>query len=262
MIRAPLGVVAAVDWVVAAVAAFFGEDPHPQSAATTTATASNLITPGTLAARMATVDPAPLPGAREQAAAERKALRRGRVELASGGRCERAERVFSDQLDGLASPGEERFLAAHLARCRRCRTHVEELALAAVPPPPPRRLQLVSATPPLLLEPAEENAHAELVLVEQRAMTVTDQPAPAPLDRPPRENSAPDRPPPTPAHVAVRHKGKNPAIPVLIAALVAVGLIVLAIVLLQAFNSGDSNAHAPWSNPGAPVVHPTPLNDQ
>jgi hypothetical protein len=211
---------------------------------------------------MAAVDPVPAPGARDHAAAERKALRRERVELASGGRCERAEHVFSDQLDGLATPAEERFLAAHLGRCRRCRTHVGELAVAALPAAPPRRLQLVSATPPLLLEPAGENAHAELVLVEERVMTVTDQPAPAPLSRPERTHEAPDRPPPTPAHVAVRRKGKNPAIPVLVSALVAVGLIVLAIVLLQHFNNPHSNAHAPWANPGAPVTHPTPLTDQ
>jgi len=220
---------------------------------------------------MAAVDPAPAAGARERAAAERKVLRRTRVELASGGRCERAERVFSDQLDGLATPGEERFLAAHLARCRRCRAHVEELAIAAVPKapsaplaldPPRPRAHLRPVPAPLLLEPAPENTHAELVLVEEPVMTVTEQPAPAPLDRPARENEAPDRPPPTPAHVAVRRKGKNPAIPVLLAALLAVGLIVLAIVLLQAFNNGDSHAHAPWSNQNAPNVQPTPLSDQ
>jgi anti-sigma factor RsiW len=217
------------------------------------------------------VDPAPVPGARESAAAERKAQRRTRVELASGGRCERAERVLSDQLDGLASPGEERFLAAHLQRCRRCHTHVEELAIAALakapsaplaldPPRPRAHLRPVPA--PLLLEPAPERAHAELVLVEQPIMAVTEQPAPAPLDRPARENSTPDRPPPTPAHVAVRRKGKNPAIPVLVTAALAVGLIVLAIVLLQAFNNPHSDAHAPWSTQNAPNVHPAPLSDQ
>jgi anti-sigma factor RsiW len=217
---------------------------------------------------MAAVDPAPSAGARDRAAAERKLLRRTRVELSSGGRCERAERVFSDQLDGLAAPGEERFLAAHLARCRRCREHVSELAIAGLPQarrtldPPRPRAHLRPVPAPLLLEPAPPSVHAELVLVEEPVQTVTEQPAPAPLDRPARDNSAPDRPPPTPAHVAVRHMGKNPAIPVFVAALVAIGLIVLAIVLLQAFNNGDSHAHAPWANPHAPVVHPTPLTDQ
>jgi hypothetical protein len=229
--------------VVAAVVVFLDEEPHPQSAATTTATARNLITPGTLATTMAAVDPAPALGARDRATAERKALRRTRVELSSGGRCERAERVFSDQLDGVAAPAAERFLAAHLARCRRCRAHVEELAAAQLPPAPPRRLQLVSATPPLLLEPAPPAVHAELVLVEESPVVA-------------------DRPAPTPAHVAVRHKGKNPAIPVLIGALIAIGLIVLAIVLLMSLNDSHSHAHAPWANPHAPIVHPTPLTDQ
>src|SRR5439155_10619687 len=60
----------------------------------------------------------------------RKALRRTRAELGSGGRCERAERALSDRLDGALAPLEERFLDAHLARCARCRMHEGELAAA------------------------------------------------------------------------------------------------------------------------------------
>ena len=39
-------------------------------------------------------------------------------------------------------------------------------------------------------------------------------------------------------------------------------LVVLIVVLLMHFNNGDSHAHAPWANPGAPVIHPTPITDQ
>src|SRR3954470_18058134 len=48
-------------------------------------------------------------------AVSRKAVRRPRVELASGGRCERAERALSDRLDAAASELDKRFLDAHLA---------------------------------------------------------------------------------------------------------------------------------------------------
>src|SRR5689334_17822145 len=57
----------------------------------------------------------------------RKALRRTRAQLPSGGRCERAERALSDLLDGATSAMDERFLVVHQARCARCRTHATEL---------------------------------------------------------------------------------------------------------------------------------------
>src|SRR5204862_1488826 len=60
----------------------------------------------------------------------RKALRRTRAELGSGGRCERAERALSDRLDGAPTALDERFLDSHLARCTRCRTHEEQLSAA------------------------------------------------------------------------------------------------------------------------------------
>src|SRR6478609_8548352 len=66
----------------------------------------------------------------EVLAAARKSLRRTRAELPSGGRCERAERVLSDQLDGATVPMDERFLTAHLGRCTRCRSHAAELEAA------------------------------------------------------------------------------------------------------------------------------------
>src|SRR5262245_37806539 len=63
-------------------------------------------------------------------ASARKSLRRTRAELPSAGRCERAERMLSDRLDGATSAMDERFLDAHLARCARCRTHEHELTAA------------------------------------------------------------------------------------------------------------------------------------
>jgi hypothetical protein len=71
-----------------------------------------------------------------------------------------------------------------------------------------------------------------------------------------------DRPPPTPTHVAVHRNRSNQALPALLGVVIAVGLIVLAIVLLMHFNSGNSHAHAPWANPGAPNVQPTPITAQ
>lgn len=70
------------------------------------------------------------------------------------------------------------------------------------------------------------------------------------------------RPPPTPAHVAVRRNRSNPAIPVLIGAVIVAAVIVLAVVLLMHFNNGNSHAKAPWAKPGAPLVHPAPISDQ
>jgi hypothetical protein len=71
-----------------------------------------------------------------------------------------------------------------------------------------------------------------------------------------------DRPPPTPTQVAVQRNRQHSALPLAVGALIAAALIVLIIVLLMHFNNGDSHAHAPWANPGTPVVHPTPITDQ
>ena len=57
----------------------------------------------------------------------RKALRRAAFPLPGTGWCERAERLLSDELDGmLAEPGPRR-LAAHLANCDRCVEHERRL---------------------------------------------------------------------------------------------------------------------------------------
>lgn len=107
--------------------------------------------------------------------------------------------------------------------------------------------------------PSAPRVHIELTLVEEPVLVTASTP-PQPIAKPDRD--VPDRPPPVPAHVAVRRNQKNPAIPVLIGALIVAALVVVAIILLMHFNNPHSHAHAPWSNPGAPNVHPTPLSDQ
>ena len=63
----------------------------------------------------------------ETLARARKALRRAAFPLPGSGWCERAERLLSDELDGvLADPGPRR-LAAHLANCDRCVEHERRL---------------------------------------------------------------------------------------------------------------------------------------
>ena len=63
----------------------------------------------------------------EALARARKALRRAAFPLPGSGWCERAERLLSDELDGvLADPGPRR-LAAHLANCDRCVEHERRL---------------------------------------------------------------------------------------------------------------------------------------
>ena len=54
----------------------------------------------------------------------------------------------------------------------------------------------------------------------------------------------------------------NPALPVLVGVVIVAAVIVIAVLLLMHFNGGNSHAHAPWANPGAPVVHPTPITAQ
>src|SRR5262249_8912610 len=60
----------------------------------------------------------------------RKALRRTRVALPAAARCERAERLHSERLDGRLGAADERFLDAHRGRCPRCREHVAGLEAA------------------------------------------------------------------------------------------------------------------------------------
>jgi hypothetical protein len=156
-------------------------------------------------------------------AAGRKAVRRTRVELGSGGRCERAERALSDRLDGVLSELDARFLDAHLARCSRCRTHEAELnaaldqlragfaepepepeaeppAVEAVPEPP-----AVAAGPePPPVEPAPPRARLRVVpsppllppAPEPPALEAPAAPAPLPPAEPPAEVQPPAAEPP------------------------------------------------------------------
>jgi len=173
-------------------------------------------------------------------ATARKALRRTRVELASGGRCERAERALSDRLDGVLSAMDERFLDAHLARCRRCRTHQAELTTALeelrtgfeAPEPPPRARLRVVPPAPLLPAPPEPDRRT----VGATMGTV-----------------------PPVAHTPARHERIRAALPIAVAVLVAIGLIAAAIALL---GYNNDNARAPWNAPNAPIVHPAPISGQ
>jgi hypothetical protein len=184
-------------------------------------------------------------------ASARKALRRTRVELPSAGRCERAERALSDRLDDVLSELDERFLDAHLARCRRCRTHEAELTTALeelraafgeevkpVEEPPRARLRVVPPAP--VLPPAPEPPAPEAAPAEPERRTVV---------------AAVSVPPATPA----RHKRIRAALPIAVAVLIAIGLIAAAIALL---GYNNDNARAPWNAPNAPVVHPAPINGQ
>ena len=123
----------------------------------------------------------------EALARARKALRRAAFPLPGSGWCERAERLLSDELDGvLADPGPRR-LAAHLANCDRCVEHERRLWQA--------RDQLVltfdaarapePAAPEIADEPDHEPVEApdpELRLVEVPAPEV-----PAPADPEPAD---------------------------------------------------------------------------
>jgi hypothetical protein len=234
-------------------------------------------------------------------AAGRKAVRRTRVELGSGGRCERAERALSDRLDGVLSELDARFLDAHLARCSRCRTHEAELnaaleelragfaepepepeaeppAVEAAPEPP-----AVEAAPePPAVEPAPPRARLRVVPAapllppapEPPALDAPAAPAPLPPAEPPAEVEPPAAQPPAeveppaaeldrprPAAAVARHQRIRAALPVAVAVLVAVGLVAAAIALLSAFGA-DENVRAPWDGPDAPVVHPAPISGQ
>src|SRR3954471_1944451 len=125
-------------------------------------------------------------------ATARKALRRTRAELPSGGRCERAERALSDRLDGATSAMDERFLEAHLTRCARCRTHELELTgaleelraeLAAqakrVEEPPRAHLRIVPPRP-LLPAAAQPEPEPPTVVGEPEPVVPTPPPPPPP----------------------------------------------------------------------------------
>jgi hypothetical protein len=134
----------------------------------------------------------------------RKALRRSAFPLPGSGWCERAERLLSDELDGvLEDPGPRR-LAAHLANCDRCVEHERRLWQA--------RDQLVlsfeesrAPEPEIADEPDPEPAEApetELRLVEVPAPEAPPEPAePEPAEPEPAmpEPATPEPAEPLPA---------------------------------------------------------------
>jgi hypothetical protein len=176
-------------------------------------------------------------------AVSRKAVRRTRVELASGGRCERAERALSDRLDAAASEMDKRFLDAHLARCSRCRIHGAELTAAL------KELQAGLAED---AEPVQEPPKARLRVVPPAPQLPRAPQPPSPREHPPTRIAAP---------APARHQRIRAALPVAVAVLIAVGLVAAAIALLSAFG-GDGSVRAPWDAPDAPVVHPAPISGQ
>ena len=111
---------------------------------------------------------------RHAAARARKALRRTRAPLAAGGRCEHAELLLSDAIDGALHWRDRRWLDIHLDRCPRCREHEQLLESArtelrgefvveeppAPEPPAPRddRARLRVVPPASELEPEPETA--------------------------------------------------------------------------------------------------------
>ena len=194
-------------------------------------------------------------------ASARKSLRRTRAELPSAGRCERAERVLSDRLDGAMSAMDERFLDAHLARCARCRTHEHELTAALgelhaelaaeakpVEEPPRAHLRIVPARP-LLPEPPRPEPEPP-TFVQELGPVVASQPAPI---------TPPATPGTVPTGAPARHDRIRAALPIAVAVLIAIGLVAAAIAL---FGYHGDNARAPWNSPNAPVVNPLPLSEQ
>lgn len=171
----------------------------------------------------------------------RKALRRTRAELPSAGRCERAERALSDLLDGATSSMDERFLVVHQARCARCRTHAAELDAATV------ALQAqLAERPRLRLVPPE------IERIDVQPPSAPAHPAPA---SPTLVEEAVVAPTPAPHQSRARA-----ALPIAVAALIAIGLIAAAIALLG-YRHDDNNT-APWNAPNAPVVQPAPISAQ
>ncbi|HEX6713263.1 MAG TPA: zf-HC2 domain-containing protein [Thermoleophilaceae bacterium] len=60
----------------------------------------------------------------------RKALRRSVFPLSASGWCERAERLLSDQIDGVLTPPGPARLGVHLRNCERCVDHERKLSQA------------------------------------------------------------------------------------------------------------------------------------
>jgi hypothetical protein len=150
----------------------------------------------------------------ESLARARKALRRAAAPLPGSGWYERAERLLSDELDGvLADPGPRR-LAAHLANCDRCVEHERRLWQArdqlvvsfeaARAPEPAPAAEIADEPDP---EPIEL-PDPDLRLVEVPAPEV-----PAPAEPEPAEPEPAEPEPAEPEPVLPEPAGPDPAEP-------------------------------------------------
>src|SRR3954447_23843992 len=192
-------------------------------------------------------------GVREAAARARKALRRSRAPLSAGGRCEHAELLLSDRIDGTIDWRDGRWLDIHLDRCPRCREHEALLEEA--------RSELRAT---FVAEPEEPVAAPEPPRPDERArLRVVPEPW---TDE---EASPPEAPPPLPAvpeeparALATRRAAALRAAKV-VAAVLLVAAVIAAIVLgISRLGGGDAGQIAPWAHPDAPVVHPSPISGQ
>jgi hypothetical protein len=172
----------------------------------------------------------------EALARARKALRRAAAPLPGSGWCERAERLLSDELDGvLTDPGPRR-LAAHLANCERCVEHERRLWQA--------RDQLVAGfetarapdPAPAADEPDHEPAEVpdpELRLVEVPAPEVPAPAEPEPAEPEPAEpepaEPEPAEPVPAAAEEGASLRGAAWAASMAIAVVLAIASLALTI---------------------------------
>jgi hypothetical protein len=206
----------------------------------------------------------------EPLARARKALRRTKAPLASGARCERAERLLSDRLDAPLDREPRKWLEIHLARCPRCEDHDRlldeartELRVTFDAAPP----QLPPAPEPPKLETTEPRAHLRVVPPAAPPTPPSAGGASPPEPGAPSGASGPDgeatgpaaNPPETPP---AKKRDLGPTAK-RAAALVALILAIAAIVAAAASIDGDDQPQrAPWDSPDAPEVHPAPLVDQ
>lgn len=233
--------------------------------------------------------------AAEPLALARKALRRTRGPLASGGRCERAERLISDRLDAPLEREQRKWLEIHLARCPRCieherlldeaRTELRVSFLAEPPRLPPAPEPPALAEPPQPPEPPAPRGHLRAVppppdpapavgethptqrfprppLAEPEAAPAPPAPSPPTTPAPSADHRRPAPKPRTPAPKPRRAPSPAARRAARIAALLAILAAVIAAAIAALGSGDDTPQRAPWDSPSAPEVHPAPLRDQ
>src|SRR3954447_23243813 len=191
-------------------------------------------------------------GARHAAARARRALRRARGRLAAGGRCQHAELLLSDRIDGTIDWRDGRWLDIHLDRCPRCREHEALLEEA--------RSELRAT---FVAEPEEPVAAPEPSRPDERArLRVVPEPS---TD----EEVPPEPPPPLPAvpeeparDLATRRAAALRAAKIVAAVLLVAAVIAAIVFGISRLGGGGAGQIAPWAHPDAPVVHPSPISGQ